>query len=148
MSGETVSSVWALPILGPSDIGTFYTVAAGGRPVEYVWTGKKWATPAEWDRLLPPSKEYPVNVRDEIIDTAKGLISGDRHNTYGDASDDFTRTGKMWEQVLGVEVSPEQVALCMLLVKVSRLTNTHTHRDSWVDVIGYAALGGEIADGR
>lgn len=91
--------------------------------------------------------EHPtVKPRDQVLATAAGLISGDRHKDYGDASDDFTRTGKMWAEVLGVEkITPEQVALCMLLVKVSRLSNTPTHADSWVDICGYAALGGEIA---
>lgn len=84
--------------------------------------------------------------RDEILDAAKALISGDRQQTYGDASEDFTRTGRMWAAVLGLaEVTPVQVALCMALVKVGRLCETPTHQDSWVDICGYTALGGEIA---
>jgi hypothetical protein len=82
---------------------------------------------------------------EEILDTAKGLITGDRNKVYGDAREDFTRTGKLWEQVLGVEVPPEKVAMCMALVKFGRLTNSPDHEDSWVDAAGYIALGGEIA---
>lgn len=81
----------------------------------------------------------------EILNTAAGLISGDRKKTYGDAREDFTRTGNMWAQVLGVPVSPEQVAICMTLLKIGRLCNTPSHLDSWVDAAGYLALGGEIA---
>lgn len=85
--------------------------------------------------------------RDQILDTAKSLISGDRQETYGDAADDFTRTGKMWAAILGVDtVTPEQVALCMAAVKIGRLCHTPTHRDSWIDACGYLALGGDIAD--
>jgi hypothetical protein len=33
----------------------------------------------------------------------------------------------------------------MALVKIGRLTNSPSHEDSWTDLCGYAALGGEIA---
>jgi DNA polymerase III epsilon subunit-like protein len=87
--------------------------------------------------------------RELILQNARMLISGDRKQTYGDAATDFTRTGKMWAAVLGIpEVTAEQVAMCMALVKVGRLCETPTHRDSWIDGCGYLALGGEIAKGR
>lgn len=81
-----------------------------------------------------------------FCDRAKSLVGGDRKETYGDAAADFTRTGKMWAAVLGLdEVTAEQVALCMALVKIGRLCHTPNHEDSWVDIVGYAALGGQIA---
>ena len=81
-----------------------------------------------------------------ILDTAAGLVAGDRQETYGDAAVDFTRTGKLWAAILGLpEVSAEQVALCMTAVKISRLCHTPNHADSWVDACGYMALGGDIA---
>lgn len=83
--------------------------------------------------------------RDDILNTASSLIGGDRHQDYGDAKENFTRIGKLWEQVLGVPVTPGQVALCMNQVKVSRLVATPNHPDGWVDGAGYLALGGEIA---
>ncbi len=87
--------------------------------------------------------------RELILQNARVLISGDRKQTYGDAATDFTRTGRMWAAVLGIEeVTPEQVALCMTLVKIGRLCETPNHRDSWIDGCGYLALGGEIAKGH
>lgn len=84
--------------------------------------------------------------RDEILEEAARLISGDREDTYGSAIADFTRTGKMWAAILGVpEVTAEQVALCMAAVKIGRLCHTPNHPDSWVDACGYLALGGDIA---
>jgi len=83
--------------------------------------------------------------RDEILETAQTIISGDRQRDYGSARDNFTSTGLLWEQVLGVPITPEQVALCMVLLKLDRLRKTPDHADSWVDICGYAALGGEIA---
>lgn len=82
-----------------------------------------------------------------FCDTAKGIIGagGGRHEDYGDALGSFEDIAKMWSVVLKTEVSAEQVALCQVLLKMGRLTNTPTHTDSWVDIIGYAALGGDIA---
>jgi hypothetical protein len=86
------------------------------------------------------------NTHDGLINDANRIISGDRNAVYGDAGEDFTRTGKMWAAILGLDaVRPEQVALCMTALKIGRLCETPGHRDGWVDGIGYLALGGEIA---
>jgi hypothetical protein len=85
--------------------------------------------------------------RDEILATSASLISGERQKTYGTAKDNFTSTGKLWEPVLGVSVSPEQFAICMALVKIDRLRTSPDHEDSWVDAVSYLTLGGEIATG-
>lgn len=37
------------------------------------------------------------------------------------------------------------VALCMAELKIARAATNETHMDSWVDLAGYAACGGEIA---
>lgn len=91
------------------------------------------------------SNPFGEPIRNRILHTARKLIGGDRRNTYGSARDNFTNTGKLWEPVLGVSVSATQVAICMALVKISRLNNTPTHEDSWVDAVGYIALGAECA---
>ena len=41
-------------------------------------------------------------------------------------------------------ITAEQVAACMIGVKLARLAEDITKDDSWVDIIGYAALGSEI----
>lgn len=52
--------------------------------------------------------------------------------------EDFQRVGKMWAAILGLdEVTPHQVGLCMIALKVAR----HVHRpkrDNLVDICGYA----------
>lgn len=83
--------------------------------------------------------------KNETLDAARKLINGDRAKTYGNARDNLTCTGKLWEQVFGHPVSPEQVAICMALVKIGRLCSTIGHEDSWVDGVGYLAIGSEIA---
>ncbi|AEJ95727.1 hypothetical protein FDI64_gp53 [Mycobacterium phage Zemanar] len=81
----------------------------------------------------------------DICETAADLVNNDRNAVYGDAEVNFTETGALWAVVLGHEVTAEQVAICMALVKIARLIKTPNHADSWTDGVGYLALGGGIA---
>jgi len=72
-----------------------------------------------------------------ILEEADQLTSEDRNKEYGHPADDFARTAKMWSAILGVEVTPQQVPLCMICVKISRYVHK-PKRDSLVDIAGYA----------
>jgi len=80
--------------------------------------------------------------RDQLLQKAEELINGDRAKEYGDAKKNFEDIAKMWSVILEKEITPQQMALCMIMVKAARLMKTD-HEDSWVDIAGYAALGGE-----
>lgn len=73
-----------------------------------------------------------------ILEEANSLVHGARQGDYGHPLDDFSRTAKMWSAILGHEVTPEQVGLCMCAVKLSRQVNK-PKRDNLVDLAGYAA---------
>ena len=49
----------------------------------------------------------------------------------------------MWSVILEKEVTVAQVYQCMVAVKLCRLIETPDHADSWLDICGYGALGGE-----
>ena len=83
--------------------------------------------------------------RDEILDTAKGLINGDRAETHGDADDMHAVIAEMWSAILGFSVSPMRVALMMAALKLARASQNPDHADNWVDAAGYIALAGEMA---
>ena len=83
--------------------------------------------------------------REDILRVAGELISGDRHDTYGDAKTSHKRIADMWSAYLGIELSASDVAALMVLMKVSR-TKGRKHSDNWVDMCGYAALGGEMEE--
>ncbi|AKF14316.1 hypothetical protein SEA_VINCENZO_54 [Mycobacterium phage Vincenzo] len=100
-------------------------------------------TPDQRDKIM--DQRSTAQRAGDLCATAAGLVNGPRNADYGDALDNFDQTGKLWSAVLGIDVSAEQVALCMVLLKASRLTVTIDHADSWADMIGYAALGGAIA---
>ena len=81
--------------------------------------------------------------REQILDKAKTLISGERAKDYGDAYLNHKRIAELWSPILDKDITVEQVYACMIAVKLSRLIETPDHEDSWIDICGYAALGGE-----
>lgn len=84
-------------------------------------------------------------MKNHILESADKAISGERQRQYGSAEHSFGVIAKMWSAYLGVAISPEQVALMMVLLKVGRSTNKPTE-DSLVDMAGYAALAWDVSD--
>lgn len=81
---------------------------------------------------LDPVKEEPVTQE------ACRLVTGPRQGSYGHPFDDFTRTGRMWGAILGIDdVPPHLVGLCQVALKISREVN-QAKRDNLVDIAGYA----------
>lgn len=79
------------------------------------------------------AREAPTSVLQE----AENAVNGPRQKDYGHPLDDFTRTAGMWSAYKGVTFTPEDVANMMIIVKLSRLHNSPTHRDSLIDIAGY-----------
>jgi hypothetical protein len=74
-----------------------------------------------------------------LLQHAAGVLER-RERVYGRAVDKFALVAALWSLTLGIEVSPAQVALCMVDLKLARVARDPTHLDSIIDVAGYAAL--------
>lgn len=83
--------------------------------------------------------------RDAALAEAGALINGDRAKDYGTAQQNFERIAAGWSVIFNQEISLAQVALAMDWVKSARLVQTPNHHDSWVDKLGYSALGAEVS---
>ena len=83
-------------------------------------------------------KETEVKNNRTILQEAQDVVYGDRQADYGSVTQNFTTIAQLWSAVLGIKVSPEQVGLCMVQVKVARQMNK-PKRDNLVDICGYAA---------
>jgi hypothetical protein len=83
--------------------------------------------------------------RAHILAEATDLVCSTRAASYGPPSENFQRIATGWQVILGANVSPEQVALCMAWLKIARLVNG-PHHDSYVDGAGYMALAGELSN--
>lgn len=81
-----------------------------------------------------------------VLTEGFNLVHGDRGESYGDPSEDFARIGKLWAIVLKMpEITPQQVAMCMIALKLSREVNRHK-RDNLVDIGGYTETLAMIED--
>lgn len=82
--------------------------------------------------------------RDDILLEAQKIINGDRATDYGDNNETQQRIATIWSGLLGVEIKAHQVPLMFITAKALRASRNAKHIDSWIDIAGYAALGGEI----
>lgn len=83
--------------------------------------------------------------RKEILAKAEQCVNGDRENDYGSPENNFGTIAALWTIYLGKVITPVDVAMLMSLLKISRIKNGGGSGDSFVDLAGYAACGGELA---
>jgi hypothetical protein len=67
-----------------------------------------------------------------------------RRGEYGEPAALFERVAVRWSQVLGTKVTPAQVIVCLMDLKVARLSHEPRHLDSITDVAGYAGCLAEV----
>lgn len=87
--------------------------------------------------------------RKDILDKAQSIVvNGDRETQYGTPEESFNKIAKLWSIYLGPRVTSlkaSDVAAMMALLKIARISGNHYSEDSWIDLAGYAACGGELA---
>jgi len=91
-------------------------------------------------------------LRDVPIDAAKVIINNDRNQEYGEPAENMRDIAQMMSVLLrpvlkdGAEIRPEQVAMCLIAVKLSRMTTSPKKLDSWTDIAGYVGVGYEAME--
>ena len=92
-----------------------------------------------------PEDEPRVRERSVILRKAEEYVTKQRAQDYGDMSINFAVIGKYWSTHLGIEISSEDVAVMMALLKIARAKANPATEDSFIDGCGYLALAGELA---
>lgn len=94
-------------------------------------------------------------MRENVLQAAQQCVCADRNNSYGAPEDNFAVIAALWQTYIAarcvgpgaiVDLAREDVAAMMILFKVGRLCSGTYQWDSWVDIAGYAACGGECAE--
>ena len=93
------------------------------------------------------SSQTTTRTRPNILQEADAAVGGPRQGDYGHPAINFQRIADAWKALFGCEVTPAQASLAMVVVKLSRLVETPDHRDSLVDLAGYARVTELIGDG-
>ena len=84
--------------------------------------------------------------RQRIIEEATRLVSTDREKSYGNKKKNHTNIAKLWSAYLDKKVSPHDVAILMALLKIARTKLGDHTIDNYIDLVGYGAIAGELAD--
>lgn len=90
-----------------------------------------------------------VPARTVLLREAIKLTEQDRNAAYGNPEDNFANIAAYWNTYLTtlpkqgniLPLTSQDVAHLMILMKVARLNTNPSHRDSLVDIAGYAACG-------
>ena len=93
--------------------------------------------------------------RADILHAAEKCVCGQRETDYGTPEDNFKAIAELWSVYLdrisvgkygNTIVDEKDVAVMMALLKIARIAGGSGTRDSFIDLAGYAACGGECAD--
>lgn len=76
-----------------------------------------------------------------------GVVLGERSIDYGAPAVAFDRIARLWSVALGVEITPRRVAVMLAMLKIARVIETDDHRDSWMDLAGYAVISAALDAG-
>ena len=96
---------------------------------------------------MDTNQEQKSPPRVEALREAARLISSERNEQYGPPSENFDRIARLWSVVLGINVSMEDVAMCMVALKMARYASKSGYQpDTWIDIAGYAGCGYEVGD--
>lgn len=99
--------------------------------------------------------EPPRLTRAEVLHRAEQCVCSEREQDYGTPEDNFETIAEFWETYLSracvdeagcVYIDATDVAMMMALLKIARIAGGSGTRDSFIDLAGYAACGGECAD--
>jgi len=83
----------------------------------------------------------------DLAEYASRLVFDERNDDYGHPLDNLERAARIWSVILNIEVSAENVALCMVGMKMARELNK-PKLDNTVDGIGYWLTLAEIRQER
>ena len=93
-----------------------------------------------------------IDRKRSLLNDAIAARTGDRHLNYGKPEANFQRIATLWNAWNEIKkpgpIEPWEVAVFMSLMKFARLAHAPNHRDSWLDIAGYAACGADITEGQ
>lgn len=94
---------------------------------------------------MAPETEDKSPLRVEALREAARLVSSERDKQYGPPKENFNRIARLWSVVLNTDISEEDVAMCMVAVKMARYAADSGYQpDTWIDIAGYAGCGYEV----
>lgn len=88
-----------------------------------------------------------IDPAEELLKDALNVVTGSRRGTYGNPEDSFATIADFWNtylrrrKLLVADMTATDVTHLMILFKMGRLAENPHHKDSRLDIPGYAACG-------
>tara|TARA_Y100001951_G_C11207267_1_gene220797 strand:+ start:359 stop:604 length:246 start_codon:yes stop_codon:yes gene_type:complete len=73
-------------------------------------------------------------------------LDGKREHEYGNKKQNHENIAHLWSAYLGHSISAHDVAILMLLLKIARAKFGNPSSDTYIDMIGYSAIAGELSE--
>lgn len=84
---------------------------------------------------------------DRVLDEARILMQ-DRGRIYGSPYTNHKRISEIWSALLDYPITPHQVVLLMVGLKMARLMETPSHHDSVADAVAYFSFYEDVLEGE
>lgn len=104
---------------------------------------------AEWSGTGDPLQTFPVAPgQRNVLEEANSITQGVRADNYGSAAENAVQFAEIAAGATGLDIKPEHYPVLMICVKLARIQGGASfHRDSWVDIAGYARVAEMIQEG-
>ena len=92
-------------------------------------------------QIIKPMPTTTEKLFDNVVKTihARGI-------NYGHPITNHKRIAELWSAYLGYPIQPNEVAICMALVKISRQAEDPAILDNYEDCLAYVAIAKSITD--
>lgn len=114
------------------------------RVVEEKSAAERAPHPAAMHADMDTSAPVWIASRKSILEDAEKCVCGHCKEDYGSPEDSFTTIANLWTAYSGYPFEAVDVSMMMALLKIARIGGGRGSEDSFVDLAGYAACGGEI----
>lgn len=97
-------------------------------------------------------KSIKPSLSASVLEEASSIVNGDRQVAHGAKERCFANIAEYWTTFLHQEgalpltesITPPQVSMMMVLLKIARASTGLPKRDHFVDMAGYTALTAEL----
>jgi hypothetical protein len=83
--------------------------------------------------------------RDDLLNEAIEITTGDRQADYGDPVETHQRIADIFNAITDRDIKAREVALFHIATKLARSQVTPTKADTYVDIMAYAGIAFECA---
>lgn len=102
------------------------------------------------DKSLPKGSK---STRQQLLEEAIQCVTKDRTSVHGEPENNLTVISLLWntyfrckkQDIKVTGLNATDVAVMMILMKIARTITSPEHKDHWIDIAGYASIGGELS---